>query len=210
MKRVYVPVMAALLCAVPQRVGAARLAFAQSALSFEAPAGFQKVPAPGFLWCGKSKAGERLTVQLWRRKTGLASLGAASSERLYPRLHRYQPVRIVKRGGLSELQGAPSSLVAVERKQNGQLYRSYQVLALERGELYVFEYTGPVAQAETGVTSFAKLLSSVQWKGRGARPVAASPTAPAAPTASAAPTPSLPKLGAPISLRPVRVPELAK
>ena len=187
MNRLLVPFLAVLLLGATQSARAARLSFEKGDLSFEAPRGFQKVTVPGFLWCGRTPSGERVSVQLWRRKTGLTALDAVSSERLYPRLHRYHPVRIVKRGRTAELQGAPASLVTVERKQDGKLYRSYQVVALEQGDLYVFEYTAPTTAAEKGVSTFTQLLASVRWHGKPAepiRPVAAI----AVPTSTVAPT----------------------
>ncbi|WP_395140831.1 hypothetical protein [Armatimonas sp.] len=144
-----------------------RLNYPQAKLSFEAPAGFRRVAAPGFLWCGRSASGERVTVQLWQHHTGLSKLVPHSSALVYAHLHKKMPGKTFLRGPAEGLQvgGAEASFSGIERLQFGKPVRSYQMLALFAGNLYLFEYTTPTPQAEKGVRAFTKLLDSVHWTG---------------------------------------------
>ena len=144
-----------------------RLNYPQAKLSFEAPAGFRRIVAPGFLWCGKSASGERVTVQLWQHNTGLSKLVPSSSALVYAHLHKKMPGKTFLRGPADGLQvgGAEASFSGIERLQFGKPVRSYQMLTLFAGNLYLFEYTATTPQAEKGVRAFTKLLDSVRWTG---------------------------------------------
>lgn len=144
-----------------------RMNYPKEKFSFEAPAGFRRVAAPGYLWCGLTAAGERITVQLWKRNTGLTELKPQSSAQVYAHFHPKLPGKTFLRGSVEGMQvsGAPASFSGIERLQYGKPVRSYQMLALFAGNLYVFEYTAPMPRAEKGVVAFSQLLESVRWTG---------------------------------------------
>jgi hypothetical protein len=144
-----------------------RLNYPQAKLSFEAPATFRRTAAPGFLWCGRSAAGERMTVQLWKRDTGLNRLAPSSSALAYAHLHKKLPGKTFMKSPAEGVQvsGAEASFSGIERVQYGKPFRSYQVLALFAGNLYLFEYAAPAERTEKGVKAFATLLDSVRWAG---------------------------------------------
>ena len=144
-----------------------RLNFPHARLSFEAPAGFRPIGVPGFLWCGKSGAGERVTVQLWKRNTGLTHLAVTSSALVYTHLHKKTPGKTFLRTPPDGMQvgGADASLAGIEHREFGQLVRSYQMLTLFAGNLTLFEYTAPSALAQKNIKVFTKLLDSVRWSG---------------------------------------------
>ena len=144
-----------------------RMNYPKEKFSFEAPAGFRRVAAPGYLWCGLTAAGERITVQLWKRNTGLTELKPQSSAQVYAHFHPKLPGKTFLRGSAEGMQvsGTPASFSGIERLQYGKPVRSYQMLALFAGHLYVFEYTAPMPRAEKGVAAFSQLLESVRWTG---------------------------------------------
>ena len=153
-----------------------RLNYPKEKLSFEAPAGFRRVAAPGYLWCGLTAVGERITVQLWKRNTGLTSLVPQSSAQVYAHFHPRLPGKTFLRGPAEGMQvsDAPASFSGIERLQYGKPVRSYQMLALFAGNLYVFEYTAPLPRAQKGVVALSQLLESVRWAGM--QPAAPKPT----------------------------------
>jgi hypothetical protein len=144
-----------------------RLNFPSAKLSFEPPAGFRPLRVPGFLWCGRSATGERVTVQLWKRNTGLTRLAASSSALVYTHLHKKNPGKTFLRTPAEGLQvgGADASFSGIERREYGKPVRSYQILTLFAGNLYLFEYAAPAELAEKNVKVFSKLLDSVRWTG---------------------------------------------
>ena len=144
-----------------------RVNFPDHKLSFEAPVGFRRIAAPGFLWCGRSAAGERVTVQLWKRNTGLSQLAPSSSALAYAHLHKKTPLKSFMRGPAEGMQvgGAVSSFAGIERKEFGKPVRSYQMLILFAGNLYLFEYMAPAPLAEKGAKGFSRMLDSVRWEG---------------------------------------------
>lgn len=144
-----------------------RLNYSHAKLSFEAPKGFRPVARPGFLWCGLGTSGERITVALWKRNTGLTELKAGSSAQVYAHLHPKLSGKTFLRGpeSGSHVGGAISSFAGIERLQYGKPFRSYQMLTLFEGNLYLFEYAAPMPRAEKGVAAFARLLDTVKWAG---------------------------------------------
>ena len=149
-----------------------RLNYPHAKLSFEAPKGFRPIARPGFLWCGTSANEERITVALWKRNTGLTELKAGSSAQVYAHLHPKLPSKTFLRGpeSGSQVGGALSSFAGIERLQYGKPFRSYQMLTLFDGCLYLFEYVAPMPKAEKGVTAFAQMLDSVTWAGMAPAP----------------------------------------
>lgn len=176
-----------------------RVNFPDHKLSFEAPVGFRRIVAPGFLWCGRSAAGERVTVQLWKRNTGLSQLAPSSSALAYAHLHKKTPLKSFMRGPAEGMQvgGAVSSFAGIERKEFGKPVRSYQMLILFAGNLYLFEYMAPAPLAEKGAKGFSRMLDSVRWEGLTGR-IAPAKTLPAA----AKPGGPLPTPGAPTAKAP--------
>lgn len=170
-----------------------RLNFPEHKLSFVPPVGFRRIVVPGYLWCGKSVAGERVTVRLWKRNTGLTTLVPSSSALIYAHEHKKARLKSFRRGPAEGMQvgGAIASFAGIERTQLGQTVRSYQMLVLGTGtNLYLFEYLTPPSLSEAntkkGAAVFTKMLDSVQWAGL---------LAPRKPTATPAAGP-LPALGA--------------
>ena len=151
-----------------------RLNYPHAKLSFDAPRGFRPIVVPGYLWCGRSADGERVTVQLWKRATGLTELKPRSAALAYAHLHRKLPGKTFLRGPEEGMQvgGAVASFSGIERPQFGKPVRSYELLALYDGNLYLFEYAAPMPRAEKGVAAFAKMLDTVRWAGM---PAAAPP-----------------------------------
>lgn len=144
-----------------------RLNFPDHKLSFEPPTGFRRIAAPGFLWCGRSANGERVTVQLWKRNTGLSQLAPSSSALAYAHLHKKTPLKSFLRGPAEGMQvgGTPASFAGIERKEFGKPVRSYQLLTLFEGNLFLFEYLAPASVAEKGVKTFTRMVDTVRWKG---------------------------------------------
>jgi hypothetical protein len=154
-----------------------RLNYPHAKLSFEAPKGFRPVARPGFLWCGTSASGERITVTLWKRNTGLTELKPGSSAQVYAHLHPKLSGKTFLRGpeSGSHVGGALSSFSGIERLQYGKPFRSYQMLTLFDSNLYLFEYVAPMPKAAKGVVAFAHLLDTVKWTGMAPAPKEAAP-----------------------------------
>ncbi len=157
-----------------------RLNYPHAKLSFETPTGFRPVAAAGYLWCGRSTTGERVTVQLWKQGTGLTELKPRSAALVYAHLHRKLPGKTFLRGPEEGMQvgGAVASFSGIERLQWGRPVRSYQLLALFDGNLYLFEYAAPMPRAEKGVAAFAKMLDTVHWAGMPPAPKVATTPSP--------------------------------
>lgn len=191
-----------------------RLNFPDHKLSFEPPAGFRRIVAPGFLWCGRSATGERVTVQLWKRNTGLSQLAPSSSALAYAHLHKKTPLKSFLRGPAEGMQvgGTPASFAGIERKEFGKPVRSYQMLTLFDGNLFLFEYLAPAPVAEKGVKAFTRMLDTVRWTGlvlTPAKPQATLPT-PAKPGAPApAAKPSVPPTARP-DISPTQPPQMPR
>jgi hypothetical protein len=186
-----------------------RINFPDHKLSLEAPAGFRRIAVPGFLWCGKNAAGERITVQLWKRNTGLTQLVPSSSALAYSHLHKKTPLKSFLRGPAEGMQvgGAAASFAGIEHKQFGKSVRSYQMLTLFAGNLYLFEYSAPAPLAEKGVKAFTRMLDTVRWAGLVLTPAKPKTTLPA-PAGPRGPMPSpIPGKSAPTSQQPQLQPQ---
>jgi dienelactone hydrolase len=135
-------------------------------LTFKPPVGLRETKKPGFFYFADKPDGSHIQMRVVLISGAGDKMTPNTSALLFSQLHNGLRGTVAVDGfeGYS-VANAPTSLAIVTHPKNGKNFQTCQILAVNGGRLYQFDYSAPASGFAAGFVSFRRMMDSVRWTG---------------------------------------------